>query len=46
MELVRGEDLAQRIAREPLTIDETLLVARQIAKALEAAHEAGVVHRD
>ena len=46
MELVRGEDLAQRIARGPLTIDETLLTARQIAQALEAAHEAGVVHRD
>jgi Tol biopolymer transport system component len=46
MELVQGEDLAQRIARGPLTIDESLQIARQIAKALEAAHEAGVVHRD
>jgi serine/threonine protein kinase/WD40 repeat protein len=43
MELIEGEDLA---AREPLTLEETLDVARQIAEAVEAAHEAGVVHRD
>src|SRR6188508_3468092 len=37
MELVEGEDLAQRIARRPIPLDEALLIARQIAEALEAA---------
>jgi hypothetical protein len=46
MELVEGEDLAARIARGPVPIDEALPVARQIADALEAAHERGIVHRD
>jgi serine/threonine protein kinase/Tol biopolymer transport system component len=46
MELVPGEDLAQRIARGPLPVDEALPIARQIAEALEAAHERGIVHRD
>src|SRR5436190_23884647 len=46
MELVEGEDLAQRIARGPLPLAEALPIARQIAEALEAAHEHGIVHRD
>jgi serine/threonine protein kinase len=46
MELVDGEDLSDRIARGPIPIDEALPIARQIAEALEAAHEQGIVHRD
>jgi eukaryotic-like serine/threonine-protein kinase len=46
MELVEGEDLSRRIARGPIPIDEALPLARQIAEALEAAHEQGIVHRD
>ncbi len=46
MELVDGEDLARQIARGPMPIDEALPIARQIAEALEAAHEQGIVHRD
>ncbi len=46
MELVPGEDLSQRIARGPIAVGETLEIARQIALALEAAHEHGIVHRD
>ena len=41
LELVEGEDLAQRIARGALPLDEALPIARQIADALEAAHEQG-----
>ena len=41
MELVEGEDLSARIARGPIAIDEALPIARQIAEALEAAHEPG-----
>ena len=46
MELVEGEDLSSRIARGPVPLDEALVIARQIAEALEAAHERGIVHRD
>jgi serine/threonine-protein kinase len=46
MELVEGEDLAQRIARGPIQADEALPIAKQIADALEAAHEQGIIHRD
>src|SRR5262245_27889409 len=46
MELVEGEDLSQRIARGPIPLDEALPIAKQIAEALEAAHEQGVIHRD
>ena len=46
MELVEGEDLAQRIARGPIPVDEALPIARQIADALKSAHERGIIHRD
>lgn len=46
MELVEGEDLAQRVARGLVPLDEALPIARQIAEALEATHDAGVIHRD
>jgi serine/threonine protein kinase/Tol biopolymer transport system component len=46
MELIEGEDLSARIARGPIPIAEALPIARQIAEALEAAHEQGIVHRD
>ena len=46
MELVEGEDLAQRIARGAIPLDEALPIAKQIAEAFEAAHEAGIIHRD
>jgi hypothetical protein len=46
MELVEGETLAQRIARGPISLDPALPLARQIAEALEAAHEKSVIHRD
>ena len=46
MELVEGPTLADRIVRGPLPIDEALAIARQIADALEAAHEQGIIHRD
>ena len=46
MELVEGETLADRIARGPIPLDEALPIARQIAEALEAAHEQGIIHRD
>ena len=46
MELVEGEDLSRRIARGAIPLDEALPIARQIAEALEAAHEQGITHRD
>ena len=46
MEMVSGETLADRIARGPIAVNEALPLARQIAAALEAAHEQGVIHRD
>jgi serine/threonine-protein kinase len=46
MELVEGPTLADRIPQGPIPIDEALPIARQIADALEAAHEQGIIHRD
>jgi hypothetical protein len=46
MELVDGESLDHRIARGAVPVDEALLIATQIAEALEAAHERGIIHRD
>ena len=46
MELVEGQTLADRIAKGPLPLDEALPIAKQIAEALEAAHEQGIIHRD
>ena len=46
MELVEGPTLADRIARGPIPLDEALPIAKQIAEALEAAHEQGIIHRD
>jgi len=46
MELVDGEDLSEIIARGPVPVDDALQMARQIAEALEAAHDLGIIHRD
>ena len=46
MELVEGPTLADRIAQAPIPVDEALSIARQIAEALEAAHDQGIIHRD
>jgi len=46
LELVEGETLADWTARGPIPLDEAMPIARQIAEALEAAHEQGIIHRD
>jgi serine/threonine-protein kinase len=46
LELIEGPTLAERIVAGPLTLDESLSIARQVAAALDAAHEQGIVHRD
>ena len=46
MELVEGPTLADRIAQGAIPVDEALPIAKQIAEALEAAHEQGIIHRD
>jgi serine/threonine protein kinase len=46
LELVDGPTLADRIARGPMSLEEALTIARQLAEALEAAHEKGIIHRD
>jgi serine/threonine protein kinase len=46
MELVEGPTLADRVAEGPLPVEDALPIARQIAEALEAAHEQGIIHRE
>ena len=46
MELVEGETLAERLKRGPLPIEDTLEICKQVAEALEAAHQKGILHRD
>ena len=46
LELVEGEDLSQRLRRGAIPIDEAIAIAKQIAEALEEAHERGIIHRD
>ena len=46
MELIEGEDLSQRIAHGAVPLDEALPIAKQVAEALEAAHERRIIHRD
>jgi serine/threonine protein kinase/Tol biopolymer transport system component len=46
MELVEGPTLADRIATGPIRLDDALPIAKQIAEALETAHEQGIIHRD
>jgi eukaryotic-like serine/threonine-protein kinase len=46
LELVEGETIADRLLRGPIPVEETVAICRQIAEALEAAHERGIIHRD
>ncbi len=46
MELVEGPTVAERIAQGALAVDDALTIAHQIAEALAAAHEQGIIHRD
>ncbi|MGZ3460629.1 MAG: serine/threonine-protein kinase, partial [Archangium sp.] len=46
MEWLEGEDLAQRLARQPLSPSEALLLLRRVAEALAIAHQRGIIHRD
>ena len=46
MELVEGADARRPHRARPIPLDEALPIARQIAEALEAAHEQGIIHRD
>jgi len=46
LELVEGEDLAERLSRGAIPVDEAVAIAKQIAEGLEAAHDKGIVHRD
>lgn len=46
MELVRGQDLAERLKQSALSLDEAIELCAQIAEGVEAAHESGVIHRD
>ena len=46
LELIDGPTLADRISKGPIPVDEALPIAKQIAEALEAAHEQGIIHRD
>ena len=46
MELVEGEDLAERVSRGPVPADEVTPIALEVAMALEAAHDKGIIHRD
>jgi len=46
LELVEGPTLSERIAKGPMPVDEVLVIAKQIAAALEAGHASGVIHRD
>lgn len=46
MERLQGEDLAQRIARGPLPVEDAIRIASRVASALQAAHDQGILHRD
>src|SRR5713101_3592472 len=46
LELIEGVTLADRLKRGPIPVDEAIAIARQVAEALEEAHEKGIIHRD